>query len=200
MDVVRGVANTVAWPLGLVQGIVAAPSRIRKMSHTAQAAGVETLDLLLRVRGIVQRVEVVLDQVTVVVSRADDVARAAGAVAVSAASVANEAAAAADRIVAETRRLRRLLDLYEPQLNALAPLVTAAAADLGPQQLRSVVQALDLVPELVDLVQPALRNLADLSPELEQLTERMDDVGQIVQGIPGANLLRQRARSAEDED
>ena len=200
MHVGRGVVSAVAWPLTLVRGVVAAPAQVRRIGSAVQAAGVETLDLLLRVRGIVDRIDVILEKVTAVVSRVDDVTRVAGAVAVSAASVADEAAAVIDRAATDVRRLQRLLDLYEPQLQALAPLVTAAAVDLGPKHIRSVVQALDLMPDLVDLVQPALRNLADLSPELGQLTERLDDVGQIVQGIPGANLLRQRTRAAEDDN
>jgi len=48
-------------------------------------------------------------------------------------------------------------------------------------------------------VQPALRNLADLTPELEHLAERLDSVGEIVEGIPGARFLRGRAQAADEE-
>jgi ABC-type transporter Mla subunit MlaD len=75
-----------------------------------------------------------------------------------------------------------------------------AARGLRPEQVRSLGRLLDLVPDVLDQIEPALRNLADLAPELEQVTERVDDVGQIIEGLPGAKVLRRRGRAKENDD
>jgi hypothetical protein len=55
-----------------------------------------------------------------------------------------------------------------------------------------------MLPDLIRPAVPAMQALAQLMPELEQLTERLDGVGQVVEGIPGTKMLRRRA--AQDDD
>ena len=58
---------------------------------------------------------------------------------------------------------------------------------------------LDEVPNLVDRLQPALDGMGKLGPHLQDVTERMDNVGQVVEGLPGAKVLRRRGQAREDE-
>ena len=55
-----------------------------------------------------------------------------------------------------------------------------------------------MLPDLIRPAVPAMQALAALMPELEQLTERLDGVGQVVEGIPGAKMLRRRAAQEDD--
>lgn len=97
----------------------------------------------------------------------------------------------------EIGRLRRLLDLYQPVLQALAPLGTEAATAMKPSHLRGLSQLLDEIPALVNSIAPALEGMANLSPHMEDVTDRMTTVGQVVEGLPGAKRLRKRGQERE---
>jgi hypothetical protein len=105
------------------------------------------------------------------------------------------------REVAEDQvtRLRRLLDMYQPVLESLAPLGTEAAAALRPVHVRGLVSLLNELPNLVDQIQPALEGMGAMLPEMREVTDRMDNVGQVVEGLPGAKLLRRRGQAKEEQ-
>jgi ABC-type transporter Mla subunit MlaD len=134
-----------------------------------------------RARRLGERLARDLDEVEALIRRVDRTLDAVAAVVDSAAGVTADAAARTDAAGAVIGRLQRLVDLYEPPLRALAPALV------------------DLVPRVLDKVEPALRNLANLAPNLEQVTERVDNVGQIVEGLPGARLLQRRGQAKEED-
>jgi hypothetical protein len=45
-----------------------------------------------------------------------------------------------------------------------------------------------------------MRGLARLAPDIDQLGDRLSAVGEIVEGIPGAGILRRRGQAAENDD
>lgn len=100
----------------------------------------------------------------------------------------------------EVGRLRRLLDLYQPVLQALAPLGREAAATLDPAQVRGIARLLDEVPQVADYLLPALESMANLAPHMESVTDRMNNVGQVVEGLPGAKRLRKRGQEREEAE
>lgn len=110
--------------------------------------------------------------------------------------------AAATRALAEeqVQRLRRLVDDYEAPLRALAPLLVQASRELHPRHLAGIASLLDQLPGLVNRLEPALTSMAELAPEMEAVTERMDNVGQVVEGLPGAKALRRRGKAREESE
>jgi hypothetical protein len=99
----------------------------------------------------------------------------------------------------ELRRLRHLLDLYQPILQSLSPIGREAAATLRPSHLRGLASLLDVLPSLVDRLAPALEGMAEMTPQLAGVSDRMNNVGQVVEGLPGAKLLRRRGQEREEE-
>lgn len=99
----------------------------------------------------------------------------------------------------QLRRLRSLLDVYQPILESVAPLGREAASLLRPQHLRGLLSLLDELPHLVDRIEPALDGMGGMVPHLEEVTGRMDNVGQVVEGLPGAKALRRRGQAREEE-
>ncbi len=85
-------------------------------------------------------------------------------------------------------RLRRLLDRYQPALDELAPLVSEAAGALRPLHLHGLIGLLDQLPHLVDRFEPALEGMSAMVPHLDEVTDRVDTVSQVVEGLPGAKL------------
>jgi hypothetical protein len=134
-----------------------------------------------RASALVERLARDLDEVEALIRRVDRTLDAVAAVVDSAAGVAADAAVKTGFAGEVIGRLQRLVDLYEPPLRALAPVLT------------------DLAPRVLDQIEPALRNLANLAPDLAQVTERVDNVGQIVEGLPGAKLLQRRGEAKQDD-
>jgi hypothetical protein len=191
---------TARIPAAVVGGIVAAPGRARQLRGQVEATFSEARSLLLRAGAVVDRVESDLDDVEALIRRVHGTVDAVGATVGSAAVVVADAAATGVIADEVATRLQRLQELYEPSLRALAPILDQAARGLRPEQVRSLGRLLDLVPDVLDKIEPALRNLAELAPELELVTERVDDVGQIIEGLPGAKVLRRRGRAKGNDE
>ena len=154
--------------------------------------------VLDRVDLIVARLERKIDEVEELILKTDALTVKANGVVTSTEGVTE--AIAETRAVAddEVGRLRRLLDLYQPTLQALAPLVREAGATMKPSQVRGLAKLLDEIPDLVDSIAPALQSMANLSPHMEDVTDRMTNVGQVVEGLPGAKRLKRRGQEREE--
>ena len=114
-------------------------------------------------------------------------------------AVSKEANSTRELAEEQLRRVQRLLDVYQPILESLAPLGREAASLLRPQHLSGLLSLLDELPHLVDRIEPALDGMGHMVPHLEEVTDRMDNVGQVVEGLPGAKTLRRRGKAREEE-
>lgn len=148
-------------------------------------------ELVRRVAVLVETVELLVADIALIAARADEVVNKADIVAESAAQTLSE-------VGQQLRVTRALLDAYAPSLVRLEPVVQQVSDSVEPRHVEAVAQLLDVVPEAIDLVLPALKGLGDLTPELTQLADRFEDIGQIVEGLPGAGLLKRRGESNEE--
>ncbi len=155
--------------------------------------------LLNRADLIVIRLEHKLNEIDVLTDRTDSVIDRVDEATGAAEVTVQEARETRRRAELQVARLRQLLDLYQPVLEKLAPIGREAAAAVRPAHLRGVVSLLDELPRLVDRIEPALEGMGNLLPELEGVTDRMDDVGHVVEGLPGAKILRRRGEAREEE-
>lgn len=194
------VVTLFSLPRRTVVEVVHAPTRIRSIWTGLQTTGTLTLSLVQRGHHLLDRIDAAVDDINAVVSEVGRVTDAARASVDAATRTSADIEVTNAHAAAEIRRVEQLLDVYGAPLVALAPLVSEAASALTPAHIRALGRLLDLVPDVAELVDPALRNLADLAPDVEQLIERMNNVGQVVEGIPGAGLLRRRTQAAEDDD
>jgi ABC-type transporter Mla subunit MlaD len=168
------------------------------LSAARDAAGLMLLPA--RVEAILDRTEAALSRIERVVADAERVTESADAIATRSESVAKHADEASAKVDAMVGRVERLLNAYGDSLNDLAPLAREAAEALTPDHVRSLVGALDQLPEVIDLIAPAMRGLAALAPDIDELVDRLNAVGDIVEGLPGAGLFRRRGQSTEDDD
>lgn len=187
-------------PRRTITGVAQAPQQVRKAWQGLEEAGTVALDVVQNPQALLDRIHATLDEITAL---AEDVRRLTDAVSASVAAVAvvsAEVERTRAQAATEIRRTELLLDLYDEPLAALAPVIAEASTSLSPQQIRLVGQLLDLIPDEAERVQPAVKNLVALAPDLEELIERLNSVGEVVEGIPGAGLLRRRTQAAEEKD
>lgn len=189
------VVRVVAAPVQVCLLAAAAPT----LAYTlAQEAALEAAQAIERGRLMLARAALLLDAVELLVAEISVTSERAAQVVASADVTAVDAAGAVSIAEAQIRRVEVLLEACTPVLVELQPVLSRAGQTLQPSHVAAITQLLDLTPEVLDLIAPALRGMGDLTPEIDQLAERLDAVGQIVEGIPGAGLLKRRgAEEAE---
>jgi ABC-type transporter Mla subunit MlaD len=186
----------------------------REALAVAVAGPQAAADLWAAVQRLVDRASAALDRIEALLDHVETRVEDVGVVTERTRRVLDAASgtsAEADRLVAGAlrssrsadhllERLRALLDLYEPLLRRTGSIAHEAGTRLQPTHLRGLVALLDELPRVVQDLEPALKGMAGVGgmvPELEEVAERMDNVGQIVEGVPGAKMLRRRGQRRE---
>lgn len=164
-------------------------------TRPAQAAA----DLLGSAWSIVGRIDDALERVEALIDDATATNAHAQAVVDRVDATSRQAAEAVDLASGELRRAVGLVVEHRTTLQRAGATAAHAADRVTAEHVDAVTHLLDLVPDLLDLVIPALRGMGDLTPELDQLTDRFDSVGQIVEGLPGAKRFRRRGEAREQE-
>ena len=156
-------------------------------------------DLLGSAWRIVGRVDDALERIEVLIGDIEATNAHAQAVTDRVDATARQAAVSVDRFSAELDRAVGSLTDHREALEAGGRTLDHAGRVLTVEHVDSAARILELVPDLIDLVIPALRGMAGVTPELDQLADRFDSVGQIVEGLPGARRLRQRGEEREQD-
>lgn len=184
-----------------VEGTLAAPDQIGALWGEVNELVRRVHRLVNRVEHLARRVEHELDRLDAMLVESRGILDDGADVARTGREVADGAGRTREHAEEQVIRVRTLLDLYLPALESLAPVAREAAGLLRPVHLRGLARLLDELPALVDRIEPALDGMGNMAPHLEDMTDRMDNVGQVVEGIPGAKLLKRRGEAREkDED
>ena len=198
---IAGVAGQlVSTPRSMVELLSTAPQRVSHAWSGVNEAITETLAVVSRAATVLDRVEATVRDVEVLVAGIGALAERAALLVDGALAIAADVAGTRELIEVQVARLQQLLDQYEPHLVALAPVAAELADTIRPRHVVAVRRALEVVPQLADLAEPALRGVAALGSELADVTERLDNVGGIVEGLPGAKMLRRRGQSAGKDE
>jgi predicted TIM-barrel fold metal-dependent hydrolase len=149
----------------------------------AAADAVETaIGLVPRAAAAMTRVEALLDRVEVVVDRAEIVTR--------------DASRAADGAQGVLDRVDASLVAWEPSLRRLAPSMVRFADALAPDELTAAITLVDRMPVVLDHLEndvlPMLRGLDRVGPDIHELLAVVEDLRQVVTGLPGIDFLRKR--------
>lgn len=171
---VRIVATIASAPRGVV-GLVEDLSALLQSARLIERRALLLLD---DIELLVASIRATAASVDVVVADTDTTRRAAGE--------------AIDETRTQLGRSAALLAEVAGHAGSARPLIGRAAEVIEPQHVDGAAQLLDLVPELLDLVLPALRGLSELSPSMNQLGDRLDNIAHIVEGVPGAGRLKRR--------
>lgn len=165
------------------QGVRAAEKMIGLVSRVAI--------LIAEVETIVPRVKLLIGELERTHDRADGVVTAAGAVTA--------------RTGALLARVEPLLDRYEPALISLEPIVTKLAETTSPGEVDALVSLIDAMPELVDKltrdILPTLDTLGTVAPDLRDLLDVSRELNDILGNIPGLGRIKRRVdeqQSLED--
>ncbi len=191
--------RTVEVATRAAHGVGHAPELVAALWTELQDVVRRATRLLDRADLIAARMEHKLDQLDALAAQSESLVRDGQGIADTVSGLASAARGAPDLAQSQLVRLRALLDQYQPVLESLAPLGEEAATALRPAHLRGLVRLLNELPQLVDRIEPALEGMGGMVPEMREVTDRLDNVGQVVEGLPGAKLLRRRGQAREEK-
>lgn len=172
----------------VIRGLGALPGKAQRAMSTTVRLPAEVVGLIGEAQALVGRLAALLDRVD---RQLDQVS-----------SITADAAASVRQADDAVRVADELLAAYRPMLHTLAPVAEEVSRLATKQHAAAVFAGLDVLPQVTGMVVPAVRNLVELIPELDLVIERLDNVGKIVQGLPGAQrfLRRGEARAAEPSE
>lgn len=188
------VESTVQHTAALVERMAAAAQNAENLVAAMAETHAEADELVREVREVTRRASDTVAQAaaaTVAVEaatrHAEQVTAAVEAATAHAHEVTGEvrlattsATAVTERSADLTAQVRGLIELYEPLAREAAPSAAELARLMSPEDVRALVERLQA-----------------LAPDVEQMVERMDNVGSIVEGVPGAKVLRRRGKQAD---
>lgn len=199
MDLPQTARRLADVPRRTLEMALGAPEQVAELLQATGVVVTRATRLLNRADLIVARLEHKLDEFDELTNRSYGLIEKADKAADATRSVAQEVHDTREFAEQQLGRMRQLLDMYQPLMERLAPLGDEVAAALKPAHVRGIASLLNEIPKLVDRLEPALDGMGNLVPHLEGVTDRMDNVGQVVEGLPGAKLLRRRGQAREEE-
>ena len=175
----------------------------------AAAKGVDAVEqaisLVPRLASVVSQVEDIVARVGLVVTDIEE----ASARAIATVERTETVVAAASGL---TGRLAPLVDEFEPSLRKIEPVLRRFAETTDPDEVDALVEVIDLMPQLVDkltvdilpvidtlgTVAPDLRDLLDVSKELNEMLGALPGLGRVKRRIEEQQVREDELRAAED--
>jgi hypothetical protein len=149
------------------------------------------------IEAIQGRVSVTLDRVTGIQAGVDEVRRNAAALVARTGTVVDSAAAL-------TRRVEPILGTYEPILHALEPALARLARTTSEHEIDAVVALIDMLPKIVGKLDsdilPVLDTLATVAPDLRDLLDVSKELNELIGSVPGLGRVKKRIEERQHEE
>ena len=158
-------------------------------------------ELISRAAALLGRVESLLDAVELLLVRVESVVDSVSETTNDAAATVGTAALVttkADRLVEGGSglldRTDHLLAGTTPVFEQLMPTVQKLADSLSPHEVEAAITLIDRMPlvlkHLDEDVLPVLRQMEAVGPDVHEILEVLDDVRDVLVGLPGVGLLK----------
>lgn len=209
---------------GLLDRADVAVVQIEQVARDADAMVRAVGPLLADAAELVERIDPVLTDVSKAISRVDEVVSEAG----ERVQHVTQVLSGADGAVAQTAKVLQrtdkavtravdvlagagglvdnadhLLAKARGPLEKLVPVLERVAETMDPREVDAAVLLIDKLPEVLTLVEqdvlPLMRRLDTVGPELHALLELVEDLHNMVAGLPGMKLMRRRGENEEAE-
>jgi len=106
------------------------------------------------------------------------------------------------RVEDPVRRASRLLDLLEPSLLALQPVLERLAHSTDPREVEALVRLVDHAPHLVDRLEedilPVVATLGSVAPDLRDLLDVSRELNEMLGKLPGICSCGKRVEQEQE--
>ena len=95
-----------------------------------------------------------------------------------------------------------LLELFEPSLRGLEPVVKRLAESTSPAEVAAVIRLIDTLPELVEAMEtdvlPIMKTLGTVAPDLRDLLDTSKELNEILGSLPGLGRIKKRVEERQE--
>jgi ABC-type transporter Mla subunit MlaD len=180
------------------------PRDIVRATEQGYQALEQAIALVPRMVRLVDAIEQIVARVEAVVPRIEETDRQARAVVAHSDATATAAQAVVDEAARTTARVVPLLDTYQPTLEKLAPIAEQLANTTSPEEVAAIVALIDSLPDIVrrldaDIL-PILNNLDTVAPDLRDLLDVSRELNEMLGGLPGLGRIKRRIEERQDEE
>ncbi len=165
------------------------------------AAG-KGFDAIEQAIGLVPRLATVVSRVETLVLRVDAMISDIELTRDRAQAVVEQTELTVTRAAELTDRAQPLLDAFEPTLLRLEPTLRQLAATTDPDEVAAVVAMVDTMPELVarfraDIL-PVLDTLGTVAPDVRDLLDVSKELNEMLGALPGLGRVKRRIEEQQD--
>lgn len=191
-DVIRLAGQTfeaVQTAVGLVPRIVLIVGEVETVIGRVQR-------IIGEVEAIQVRVTATLDRVGEIQAGVDDVRR-------NAAALVDRTGVVVDDAAALSARLEPIVLAYEPILHLLQPPLARLAATTSEQEVDAMVALIDMLPSIVGKLDrdilPVLDTLATVAPDLRDLLDVSKELNELIGSVPGLGRVKKRIEERQQD-
>jgi ABC-type transporter Mla subunit MlaD len=172
------------------------PADLLKLSTEAVKAVEQAIGLVPRIVALVAEIETIVHRVGPIVDAVESVQeRAATAV-----GRVEQLQARVDQLLTRTGGL---LDRYEPALDKLEPILTRLAETTSPDEVDAIVKLVDLLPNVVgkldEDILPILDTLSTVAPDLRDLLDVSKELNELIGSVPGLGRVKRRIEEERED-
>lgn len=158
--------------------------------------------IVTQVEQIVPRVAAMLSDIEQTQKRANGVVARTEGVVSRAELVVDKTDSVVDTAVSLTGRIIALLNRFEPALVKLEPVLTRLAETTNPDEIAAVVKLIDLLPEIVGKVDkdilPILDTLGTVAPDLRDLLDVSKELNELIGSVPGLGRVKKKIEEKQE--
>lgn len=175
--------------IGLVPRLVSMVADVEALIRRVQV-------LIGQIEAIPIRVNATIDRVHELQAGVDEVRRTAATLVGRTADVVEDAAALTDRV-------QPILATYEPILQTLQPSIARLARTTSPQEIDAVIALIDMLPAIAGKLDrdilPVLDTLATVAPDLRDLLDVSKELNELIGAVPGLGRVKKRIEERQQE-
>lgn len=180
-----------------VEVMLEAAPRVMSLLDDAEA-------LLRRADTLIARIDQTRASADDVVRRTDAVVGRAEALLGRTDGVVDRAEDALTETARLTGRLRELLDLTEPSLVKLQPVLDRLAETTHPEEVDALVQLVDTLPLLAERMEseivPIMESMSTVGPDIHDLLDLTRELNGMLASVPGLSRVKKRIDEEQAEN
>lgn len=205
-EAVAGLPGTTARAAALIPRAESLMARIESIAEDAERALARANEAIDRIDAAAARAGASIDHIDQAAGRADAAVSRAVTLVDGADGLVARTATLVDDAGGLVSRTSALLSAFAgpladiaPAAEKLVPAVRRVAETVNEREVDAVVGLIDELPQLLDALKTqVLPVMRQLGPDVHATMEIVDDVRDIINGLPGAGLFRRRGEAAAD--
>ncbi|MFD1860541.1 hypothetical protein EHW97_13310 [Aeromicrobium camelliae] len=181
----------------LVEALVTALPRALALLEEAEVLVARISALLDDVEATHARTVEVIERADKTAADADEIVRRSSETVDSANAIVVRTAGTVGSVEPTIKRTERLIDLFAPPLERLQPMLDRLSTTTDTKEVDALVGLIDHLPHLLERVEteviPMLANLQTIAPDIHDMLDLIQELGDMLGKLPGMGRIKRRA-------